>query len=400
MDLRSLRDEIKRRVNIVDLINQTTELKKVGNVYVGICPFPHGRKNGQPVYDTKPSLTVYPDQQTYYCYGCGAGDGISVNGGASDIFGWIQNLHGVDFKTALLFLADYAGIKVDARYPAGADKDIISALEAVTRQDERYRENLLSNKTVMDYLAKRGITEELIHHGRLGYLPECNNKLLSNRLTFGISELPLDDGRILTAGMAYRSLDGSLPKYVNDKTTAHFSKRRLLYLFAQNLPAIKETRKAVLVEGYFDALLLYKHGIRNVCSSMSTMLTAEQASLISRYAKEVVIWFDGDYAGQQATLKGISTLQSAGLKVYVLTVPGLDPDVFAESYDGDLSAFIDAQSIAAMDWVVQYVVREYTAANEIKLHILNTVGPVLESLKDANELDVYRHKILSIIGIK
>lgn len=400
MDLRALRDEIKKRVNIVDLIGQTVELKRVGSVYVGICPFPHGYKEGRPVYDTKPSLTVYPEQQTYYCYGCGAGDGTSVNGGASDIFGWVQNLHGVDFKTALLFLADFAGIKLDSPLSSPQRKDILHSLEQVDERDKQYRKNLLSSPNVLKYLASRGITENLIHYGRLGYIPDSDNRILSNRLTIGIGELPLDHGYVMTAGFAYRSLDGSLPKYINDKTSAHFSKRRLLYLFAQNLENIKSTRKVVLVEGYFDALLLYKHGVFNVCSSMGTMVTSEQASLMARYAKEVVVWFDGDYAGQQATLKAIPVLQSVGLKVKVLRIPGLDPDVFAESYGDDLAAFIEASALPAMEWLVQYVVQEYEAVNELRLRILTAVSPVLESIKDASEAELYRGRILSLLDIQ
>lgn len=393
MNLAQLKDEVKNRVDIVKLIGETVELKRMGSLYVGICPFPHGYKSGRPVYDSKPSLTVYPEQQTYYCYGCGAGDGVSVHGGASDVIGWVQNLHGVDFKTALYFLADYAGISCSPLEPTDKE-DVIARLQDVTRRDLGYRQNLLSSKEALGYLTSRGIDEELIHYGRLGLVLNTGSSLLDGRLSFGIASISYPE---YTAGMAYRSLDGSLPKYINDRLNPSFNRRSSLYLFAQNLPDIKALRRVVIVEGYFDALVLYKSGVKNVCSSLGTMVTQEQVSIISRYAKEVVIWFDGDYAGTQAALRAIPLFLKAGVKPYVINIPGLDPDTFALSYQDDVTQFIESEKQYALDWVVQLAAKEYAAVVEEKLRIMRMLNPVLQSIQDPVEFSVYDRKIRTVL---
>jgi DNA primase len=393
VNLAQLKDEVKNRVDIVKLIGETVELKRMGSLYVGICPFPHGYKSGRPVYDSKPSLTVYPEQQTYYCYGCGAGDGVSVHGGASDVIGWVQNLHGVDFKTALYFLADYAGISCSPLEPTDKE-DVIARLQDVTRRDLGYRQNLLSSKEALGYLTSRGIDEELIHYGRLGLVLNTGSSLLDGRLSFGIASISYPE---YTAGMAYRSLDGSLPKYINDRLNPSFNRRSSLYLFAQNLPDIKALRRVVIVEGYFDALVLYKSGVKNVCSSLGTMVTQEQVSIISRYAKEVVIWFDGDYAGTQAALRAIPLFLKAGVKPYVINIPGLDPDTFALSYQDDVTQFIESEKQYALDWVVQLAAKEYAAVVEEKLRIMRMLNPVLQSIQDPVEFSVYDRKIRTVL---
>lgn len=387
MSLSKLKEEVKQRVDIVELISQDVELKQVGDVYVGLCPFPHGHRTGQPIYDSKPSLTVYPQNQTYYCYGCGAGDGESVNGGASDIFGWVQNLHRVDFKTSVYMLADYAGIKVSAPSPPS---DITAARERVDDLDRRYRRNLLADKSALAYLADRGIDEELIHYGRLGLVP-VGNSMSSGRISIGIAALPYDDGRILTAGMAYRSTDGSLPKYLNDRSSPHFSRRNMLYLFAQNLGHIKQERSVCIVEGYFDALSLYRSGIKTVCSCMGTILTQEQATLIARHAGKVLLWFDGDYAGHKATLKALQLLLPLKLDVSIISVPGLDPDEFAAVYSkGDLVQFIESSAVPALDWLVQYVAGEYSSnVMSCRHRLLKELQPILDVVPDRSIAEVY-----------
>lgn len=393
MNLVQLKDEVKRRVDIVKLIGETVELKRVGSLYVGICPFPHGYRNGKPVYDSRPSLTVYPDQQTYYCYGCSAGDGTSVNGGASDVIGWVQNLHGVDFKTALYFLADYAGLPCSPIEHTNRE-EVVAKLQETTRRDMEYRQNLLSNRKALEYLANRGIDEQLVQYGRLGLALNTGNSLIEGRLSFGIASISHPE---YTAGMAYRALDSSLPKYVNDKLSPSFNRRSSLYLFAQNLPNIKASRKVVIVEGYFDALVLYKRGVKNVCSSLGTMVTQEQVSIISRYAKEAVLWFDGDYAGLRASLRAIPLFLKAGVKPYIINIPGLDPDTFAMSYSDDIAQFIESDKQYALDWTVQLATKEYAAVVEEKLRIMKMLHPVLQSIQDPVEFSIYDSKIKTVL---
>jgi len=396
MSLSRLKEEIRQRVDIVELISRDVELKQVGDIYIGLCPFPHGYCTGQPVYDSKPSLAVYPQNQTYYCYGCGAGDGESVNGGASDIFGWVQNLHRVNFKTAVHILADYAGIKVES---FSSSTEVAAARKKVDELDQRYRVNLLANREALNYLTARGIDEELIHYGRLGLVPP-GNLMSSGRISIGIAALLQDGDQLLTAGHAYRSIDGSLPKYINDRSSAYFSRRSLLYLFAQNLEHIKQKRGVCLVEGYFDALSLYRSGVKTACSCMGTNLTREQAALIARYADKVWLWFDGDYAGQRATLKALQALLPLGLDVFIVSTPGLDPDEFSLTYKDDLNQFIEHSAIYSLDWLIRYAAGEYSSCvTTCRRRLLKDLRPVLEVVPDKAAAEVYSGYLNKILQI-
>lgn len=355
MNWEELVQTVKQKTNLVELIAETVDLHKSGMTYVGLCPFPHGWRGGKAVYDTKPSLVVYPVNSTYYCYGCGAGDKEAVHGGGSDAIGWIQNLHNVDFKDAVRILAERLGIDASAPHVPTVD---IAAWEQADSRDRLFRQTLLSDEVAMGYLRSRGITQEAINHGRLGFVPYSTNSLAAGRLSIGICAPPLKDGRILVAGHAYRSLDNSTPKYLLDKTSPSFSRRNHLYLFNQNLEAIRSLRYTVLTEGFFDALSLWSHGVENACAIMGTILTKEQADLLKRYVSKVALWMDGDAAGRRAVLGVVSKLYEANLQIDVIECAGLDPDEFARTFSGDLKDFIENEARPAWEWLLVYAFRE------------------------------------------
>lgn len=352
---RELVQIVKEKTDIVDLISQTVELRRNGLLYIGLCPFPHGWQDGKPVYDTKPSLVVYPGNSSYYCYGCGAGNSEAVHGGGSDVIGWIQNIHDVDFKEAVRILADRLGLQYNE---ITMQSDNISAWEQTDNIDKLYRDTLWANKDALNYLKKRGLTKEAIEHGRLGFVSNSKYPSLNGRISIGICAPPLKDGRILTAGFAYRATDDSIPKYLLGQNTPSFSRRNHLYLFYRNLKDIRAVKHVVLTEGYFDALSLWNKGVKNTCAIMGTMITDEQVNLLRRYTSKVVLWLDGDTGGHTSLLRTILQLYTAKMSLKVVDVNGLDPDEFARIYDGDLNEFIKHKSQPAWEWLLTYAIQE------------------------------------------
>lgn len=352
-----LKEQVKQATDIVALIGETVALKPVGDVYVGCCPFPHGFRNGQPVYDRRPSLTVYPQNQSYYCYGCGAGDGKAVHGGLGDVIGWVQNLYGYDFRSALAYLAERAGLEVpSAASPPPDLAEVVRQAEETTERNRRYYRHLLSSPAALAYLRQRGLDDDTIVLGRLGLVPPDDAGYLAGRLAIGVTDHL--DGRLYTVGMAYRSLDGALPKYRNDPNSACFAKRHLLYLLPESLPAIKARRTVCLVEGYFDALLLHQRGIPYAVALMGKTLTPSQLSRLTGYVTRYILWLDGDYAGCSAMLRILPLLLATGREVQVIHTPDLDPDTVILATD-DPADFLAARAQPALQWAIDYATADY-----------------------------------------
>lgn len=204
----SLIKEIKRKTDIVSLIGETVQLEQRGNVYIGCCPFPHGGSVDSPVYETTPSLVVYPDSQSYYCYGCGRGEkGRSSTG--SDCISWVRDLKNLNFSEAVEYLAKRAGIDLPLPEPVKHNQEIQKALEEPTERNVLFCRTLIANNAALEYLQKRGITMESIKEFRLGLVPNDRKYHAAGRLAFPV----LDMNNKYTLGFGYRAMDNSQPKY-------------------------------------------------------------------------------------------------------------------------------------------------------------------------------------------
>lgn len=372
----AFKEQVKQATDIVELIGETVPLKLVGDVYMGCCPFPHGHRDGRPVYDQRPSLAVYPQNQTYYCYGCGAGDGKAINGGSSDVIGWVQNLYGYDFRAALVYLAERLGLEApSASTPQPDLSEAVRLAEEVTERNRRYYRYLLNSPPALSYLRQRGLNDETIALGRLGLVPADAEGYLAGRLAIGISDYLA--GRVYTVGMAYRSLDGALPKYRNDPNSACFSKRQLLYLLPESISTIKVSRSVCLVEGYFDALLLHQWGLNHTVALMGRSLTAAQLNRLTSYVTCFILWLDGDYAGCTAMLRILPTLVATGRDVRVIYTPGVDPDVAIRAAD-DPADFLATYAQPAIDWAIDYATTNYRRqATTARLEAWRLLEPLL-----------------------
>ncbi|MBQ1288792.1 MAG: DNA primase, partial [Erysipelotrichaceae bacterium] len=321
-------DEIKSRCNIVDVIGRVVTLKKAGANYKGLCPF-HNEKT--------PSFIVSETKQIFKCFGCGE---------SGDVITFVEKYYNLDFKGAAEMLARDYGIDLTGAFANQGNK---KELYNINREAARYFFKALRAKDNPGYryMAGRGITNDTLREFGIGYADD-NWTSLTDYLTGKgfdpktLYELGLvsrsDKGRyydkfrnrvifpiINTAGeiigFGGRVIDKGEPKYLNSSESKAFQKKNNLYGINLAKNYIAKDDCIVLVEGYMDVISLYQAGIKNVAASLGTALTPNQASLIKRYTKNVILSYDADNAGQLAADRGLDILYNEGLKAKVLKVP-------------------------------------------------------------------------------
>lgn len=328
-------EAVRDAIDIVALASEHTRLRKAGKRYQGLCPI-HREKS--------PSFSVDPVQGLFYCFGCGAGgDAIKLH----------MLITGDDFPAAIEALALHHGIPLPSRSerPAGSrqEKSLEGVLEAAAAF---FVEQLRRSDEARDYLARRRIPQELVERFGLGYAPNSWRSLIQTlHPRAALSELeaaglvarndrnetydrfrhrlmfPIHNpaGRIV--GFGGRTLGDDRAKYINTSETERFHKGNLLFGLHQAKKEIRESGRAILVEGYFDVLATVAAGHEGAVAGMGTALTPEQAKLLTRYAERVVVAYDGDSAGESAYLRALPILLAEGLAVYRARFPaGEDPD--------------------------------------------------------------------------
>ncbi len=395
--------EIESRIDIVELISEKVQLSRKGNNYWGLCPF-HAEKT--------PSFSVSRDKQMYYCFGCHAG---------GNIFSYTMKKNGMEFKEALEVLAGRAGVEINHtqdRRIVDKRKQIIAVNNAAAHY---YHTILVSERgqTARTYLENRGISRETMESFQLGYaLDEWNQlqdyllkkgfaaeiltaaglikrsenqnrfyDLFRHRIIFPIMQYNQD-----VVGFGGRSLGESLPKYLNTAETDLFSKRNNLYGLSSARETIREKNGAILVEGYMDCIKLQQSGIKNAIASLGTALTEEQSHLLRRYAEKVTVIYDGDEAGQRETLRAITVLRGADLKVEVVSLPpGKDPDEYIDYYGKEgFWQYIKNNEYSDIEFKLNRYISAAPALDlETKVNIINLLKPDISGLSSALEKDFY-----------
>lgn len=346
-------EEIRIQNDIVDVISSYVQLNKKGSTYFGLCPF-HNEKT--------PSFSVSSDKQMYYCFGCGVG---------GNVYTFVMEYENFSFVEAVKFLADRVHITlptVEVSDEVKKRMDFKHQLVEVNKTAARYFYYQLKSekgKHALEYLQKRGISEETLKKFGLGYsnifrndlyryLSEKYDERVLNESGLVIPEkkspgeyfdrfwnrvmFPIFDVHNRIIGFGGRVLGDFNPKYLNSPETKLFDKRRNLY--GLNLARSSRKENIIIVEGYMDVISLYQAGITNVVASLGTAFTIEQAALIKRYTDNVVISYDSDTAGIKAALRAIPILKSKGLSVRVLRIKDYkDPDEFIKNKGSE--AFID-----------------------------------------------------------
>lgn len=335
-----LLDDIRSRVDLVELISDFLTLKRAGENWKGLCPF-HTEKT--------PSFMVNPRKGIFHCFGCGAG---------GDAFGFLMRQNHLSFPEAVRVLAERAGVTVPqagrGEPEAPQREPLYEALDLAAAYYERALWERPEGERARRYLRERGISDEAARRFRLGYAPEGWEHLLQHARGAGVDEgtliqvglvLPRSEGRgvydrfrgrlifpisdLQGRSIAFggRSLGPEEPKYLNSPETPLYVKGHVLYALHLAKQAIRERGRAVVVEGYLDCLTAQEAGFTETVAALGTAFTAAQVTLLKRYTDDVITAFDADPAGESATLRGLEVLVPSGLRVRVAPLPvGEDPD--------------------------------------------------------------------------
>lgn len=406
--------DLKSRCDITDIVSSYVNLKRRGKNMVGLCPF-HNEKS--------PSFNVYPENNSFYCFGCGAG---------GDVITFIRKIENLDYIEAVKMLADRVGLQMPEQGVDDSMSRLRQRVLEINRESARFFHSALlspEGKPGLDYFAHRRLPMKMIRHFGLGWAPESRFALVNHLRSKGYSEremiaanvavetrsgramdrfharvmFPIIDLRGNVVAFGGRILTNEKPKYINTSDTPVYHKSSGLFAmnFAKNA---LENDRIILAEGYMDVISLHKAGIENAIASLGTALTAEQARIIARYAKEVVICYDSDEAGQKAAQRAIPILRGAGLLVRVMAVPGnKDPDEFINAC-GDEGAARFRRLIEQSGNDVEYRLAKlksgYDLSNENgRIQYLMAAVELLAGLENAIERDVYVSRLSQELNV-
>jgi len=406
--------ELKARSDMVDVASSYLNLKRRGRNMVGLCPF-HGEKT--------PSFNIYPENGSFYCFGCGAG---------GDVITFIRKIENLDYIEAVRFLAQRAGLDMpENSYDEGLS-NLRKRIYEANREAGRFFYRQLYTKQgekALNYLRGRGLSEQTIRHFGLGYSPPSrftltdylrkkgfkDNELVQANLAVrgsrgGIADrffdrvmFPIIDLRGNVIAFGGRIMGDAKPKYLNTSDTMVFKKSA--NLFALNLAKNEGSRKLVLAEGYMDVIALHQAGFTNAVATLGTALTQEQAMLMKRYADEAAICYDADEAGQKAAQRAIGLLRNAGMLIRVVSIPGAkDPDEFIRE-NGDKGPAKFKQLLQNSGNDVEYRLQKLKGTFDLqqtegKVAYLTEASKVLASLENAIEREIYAGKLSDEVGIQ
>lgn len=401
-------DKIKERLGIVDVVGSYVKLERAGGNLKAKCPF-HNEKT--------PSFFVSPDRGSYYCFGCGA---------KGDIFSFVEEFEGLDFRGALKVLAGRAGVELIPENPKlKNEKDRL--FEIMEETTSFFENNLLSKNEALGYLKKRGLEDKTVKEWRIGYsLPLWQN--LENHLKskkFSEIEMekaglvkrdgdrsydrfrdrimfPLFDssGRVIAFSGRILNDDGKSAKYLNSPETELFSKSKTLYGFDRAKFAIKRLDYSILVEGQMDLIMCHQAGFANVTASSGTALTISHLEILKRLSNRIVIAFDADNAGFKASARAWQIALSLGMEVKIAELPkGFDPaDLILKDKDKWAIALKESKHI--IDFYSDRLFFEEADKRKIAIGIKNEILPFVAALESNMEKAHYVAKLCDKAGIK
>jgi DNA primase len=408
-------DEVKQRTDIVEVISQYTDLKKAGRNFRALCPF-HSEKN--------PSFFVYPEQQSWHCFGaCNTG---------GDVFSFIMKKQGIDFGEALRLLAQKTGVTLPSRSDRDTGKDERERLYQANEAATQYFHNLLVNspagEKARSYTTGRSLSLKTIADFQLGFSPNSwealrqhltdrdytDGEMLAAGLIIKTDEgkihdrfrnklmFPIRDIRGRTIGFGARVLDDSLPKYLNSPQTLIFDKSGSLYAIDLAAPAIRQQEGlAVIVEGYLDVITAHQNGFNNVVASMGTSITERQVNTLKRLTRNVnvVLALDADAAGEEAMLRCVDYENTLDAEIKVIVLPtGKDPDDVIRE-DAKTWQNLLEKALPVVDYTFNMVASKLnlTKAGD-KSSARDKLLPIVAGIKDSTRQDHYLTELSKLTG--
>ena len=406
-------DEVKQRIDIVEVIGEHVPLTKAGRTFRALCPF-HSEKN--------PSFYVYPERQSWHCFGaCNTG---------GDVFSFIMKKQGVDFGEALRLLAERTGITIPSRLEPEAGKDEREKVYQINTAAAQYFHNLLLNspdgERARGYIAIRGFSSKSITEFQLGFSPNSWEALKQYLVERGYAEselvtagllieeeaggthdrfrnklmFPIFDIRGRVTGFGARVLDDSLPKYLNSPQTPVFDKSSTLYGINLATAVIRQQDRAVIVEGYMDVITAHQNGFDNVVASMGTSLTEKQVSAIKRLTRNMVLALDADAAGEEATLRAVGYENILNAEVSVIILPqGRDPDDVIKESAQSWNSLME-QAIPVIDFTFNTVASglDLTTAKGKSL-VADKLLPIITEIKNIVRQAHYLQKLAHLVNV-
>jgi DNA primase len=411
-------DEVRDRADIVEIIGEAVQLKKAGREFKANCPFHEERT---------PSFYVVPHKGFYKCFGCGK---------AGSVFDFVMERQGMDFVEAVKYVAGRAGVEVTEVHGRKPEEDPNRPYYEITAFAQVwFREQLLDDavgRDAREYLEGRGIDGEVAERFELGFAPDEWRAFREAALKHGFEEdlmlelgllkqserskEPYDgfrgrvmfpikgvSGRVIAfGGRILETTSGDGPKYINSPETPIYQKGRNLYGLSRAKGSIRREKEALVVEGYMDAVSIAAVGFENVVAPLGTALTPEQALLISRYAKRVLLLYDSDGAGLKATFKAGDILLEAGVHPSVVTFPeGEDPDTYVRAHGADEMKKLLRHSIDIIERKLQILEQKnYFSSIDRRRSAVDRLLPTLRAVVDPTLRDLYVDRVSKETGVQ
>lgn len=403
--------EVVRRNDIEDVVQSYVQLRRRGRTCTGLCPF-HTEKT--------PSFVVYPETQSFYCFGCGAG---------GDVITFIKKISNLEYVEAVKLLASRVGMPM----PNEEDKagEMRRKVLAINRDAARYFYDQLNKPTPEAALAReywrkrRGLSDDTIRRFGLGYAPDSYSELLHYLKGRGYNEeellesglvrrsekgnlynlfrhrmiTPIIDLRGNVIAFGGRVLDDSKPKYINSPETVVYKKSRTL--FALNIAKRSTSRRYILCEGYMDVISMHQAGFDTAVCACGTALTPEQVKLIGEYADEVILSYDSDEAGQKAAARSLELFAPSPARVSVLNIPGAkDPDEFIKKFGRDRFEMLLNGTANATEFKLAKIRAKYDIATDKgRLDYIKEALALLAGHISPTEREVYAGRLAEETGI-
>jgi DNA primase len=401
--------EVKERADILQIIGEKVALKPAGSSYKGLCPF-HSEKT--------PSFTVNPSRRIFHCYGCNVG---------GSVVDFVMAYERLDFVQALRALAERLGLD-PGRSRGGPKHEGLRALELARRY---FGDNLLQlpeAEPAREYLKGRRFDEDAWRAFGLGYARNDWRAFTEHALGQGLTLADLTDSglvRVNESGRPFDMLRGRItipildpgsrciafggrvlpgaegPKYLNTPETRHYHKSHVLFGLAQGQDAVRQGRRAILVEGYLDVMRMHLSGFRQAVATCGTALTAEHLKLLERYADRVVLLFDGDEAGIKAALRSAPLFLNRGMEARVALLPdALDPDDFIAQRGAEAFGTQVEQAQPLLEFLVLTTLKRSGTGPEAKQRTLKTLAPVLAEIKEQATRELAVRHLADLVEVR